>query len=314
MLQVSSFPDMSPSAEPGPFYFLELYGETSPKADSGYAQVLAAKDGSSVSPIYEYFWTLGLYDPPQQHESEEEPSQTSENSSTSRRRLHFHPATSAPSSGWGKFAPDSFAQVYVLFPRSHGWRVHEVAASVKYLAPVPVQKSFLQEMDKDLAALQPLLGVAGTAASAAGALGAGPAGSATGQLLDAVAKMKVGSVPQAPGFEWSVKKFTTWAALEPSGADSASKTDTERNPAPETEAGEIVDGIVWNLPPSMFETLGSRINGSVAVSLLPVSNQESPSSDLQPGIVRACATFPLELGRKNLPPDDYVWIRVHPQS
>lgn len=69
----------------------------------------------------------------------------------------------------------------MLFPRSSGWRVHELAASVKYLAPVSAQKSFLQEMDKDIAALQPLLGVAGTAASAVGAMGAGPAASATGQ-------------------------------------------------------------------------------------------------------------------------------------
>jgi hypothetical protein len=101
--------------------------------------------------------------------------QAPENSSSSRRRHHFHPTTSAQSSDWGKFAPDSSAQVYVLFPRSSGWRVHELAASVKYLAPVPAQKSFLQEMDKDIAALQPLLGVAGTAASAVGAIGAGPA-------------------------------------------------------------------------------------------------------------------------------------------
>jgi hypothetical protein len=144
-------------------------------------------------------------------------------------------------------------------------------------------------------------------------MGGGPAASATGQLLDAVAKMKVGNVPQAPGFEWSVKKFTTWAASEPSDADSVSKTDPEQDSAPEMDAGELVDGIVWNLPPSMFETLGSRINGSVAVSLLPVSNQELPSSDLQPGIVRACATLPLDSGRRNLPSDDYVWIRVHPQ-
>ncbi len=297
MLQVSSLPDLSSfPEEPAPFYFLELYGETSPQVDPDYAQVLATKGGSNAGPIYEYFWTLGLYDPPQ-------PPQTSKTSSASRRRLHIHPTTSTPSSGWGKFAANSLAQVYMLFPRSSGWRVHELAASVKYLAPVSAQKSFLQEMDKDIAALQPLLGVAGTAASAVGAMGAGPAASATGHVLDAMAKMKVGSVPQAPGFEWSVKKFTTWAQ-EASGTASPSKAD----------AGELVDGIVWNIPPSMFETLGSRINGSIAVSLLPVSNQKSASPVLNPGIVRACATLPLDSGRIDLPADDYVCLEVRPQN
>ncbi len=307
MLQVSSYPDLSFPTEPKPFYFLELYGETSPKVDQDFALVLAARDKPNSGPIYEYFWTLGIYGTAQRGESEEKTWQTPANLSTSRRRRHLHLTTSAPSSDWGKFAPDSFAQVYVLFPRNSGWRVHELAASVKYLAPVSAQKSFLQEMDKDIAALQPLLGVAGTAAGAVGAMGAGPAASATGHVLDAMAKMKVGSVPQAPGFEWSVKKFTAWAAQEPSNGGSTPKKDT----------GELVDGIVWHIPPSMFETLGSRINGSVAVSLLPLSNQKSPSSDLQPGIVRACATLPLDSGPIDLPDDDYVCdyvcLQVHPQ-
>jgi hypothetical protein len=166
-----------------------------------------------------------------------------------------------------------------------------------------MQKSFVQEMDKDIAALQPLLGVAGTAASAVGAVGVGPAASATGHVLDAMAKMKVGSVPQAPGFEWSVKKFTTWAHV-PSDTDSPAKAG----------AGELVDGIVWNIPPSMFETLGSRINGSVAVSLLPLSNQKSSTSVLGPGIVRASATLPLDSRQIDLPDDDYVCLEVRPQS
>jgi hypothetical protein len=296
MLEASSSQKLRFEEEPKPFYFLEFYGETNPQVDPAYAEVVAGKGGSSAGPIYEYFWTLGLYDPPQ-------PPQASKTSTPNRKRLHVRPTASAPSSGWGKFAADSSAQVYVLFPRSSGWRVHELAASVKYLAPVPMQKSFVQEMDKDIAALQPLLGVAGTAASAVGAVGAGPAASATGHVLDAMAKMKVGSVPQAPGFEWSVKKFTTWV-------HKSSDTDS---PA-EAGAGELVDGIVWNIPPSMFETLGSRINGSIAVSLLPLSNQNSSTSALGSGIVRASATLPLDSGPIDLPDDDYVCLEVRPQK
>ena len=306
MLEVSSSGDLSPSAERTSFYFLELYGETSPQVDPDYAQVVATKGTSNAGPIYEYFWTLGRYDPPQLDESEKNSRQIPETFGTNRTHFHFHPTTSSSSSGWGEFATNSFAHVYVLFPRSSGWRVHELAASVKYLSPVPAQKSLLQEMGKDLSALQPLLGVAGTAAGAVGAMGAGPAASATGHVLDAMAKMKVGSVPQAPGFEWSVKKFTTWAAQERSGADSASKTDT----------GELVDGIVWNIPPAMLETLGSRINGSIAVSVLPLSSHnpgKAPSSVLKPGIVRARATLPLEGQPIDVPTDDYVCLEVHPR-
>lgn len=307
MLQVSS----SFSKKSEQFYFLELYGETSPKVDPDYARVLATRGQSNAGPIYEYFWTLGHCRPPQQEEKEE---QQEGEDNLGRDLKHLLSWIGKAKNGeWGKFDADSFVHVCVLFPKSSGWRVHELAASVKYLTPVSEQKSFLQEMDKEFAELQPLLGVAGTTASAVGAMGAGPAASATGHVLDAMAKMKVGSVPQAPGFEWWVKKFTTWVAQETSDTRSASNTDTAENSTSKTETGELVDGVVWSIPPSMLETLGSRINGSVAVSLLPLSNQKSPSSDLQPGIVRACATLPLYSGTISLPADKYVCLQVRPQ-
>lgn len=250
-------------------YFLELFGETSPQVDPDYAQVLAGRGKATGGPIYEYFWTVGRNEPPPQQRDERDPH-------------------------WGRFSAHTFARVYVLFPRNDSWRAHELAASVKYLAPVPVQKSFTEEMDKDIAALQPLLGVAGTVAGAAGAAGVGPVASATGHVLDAVAKMKVGSVPQARGFEWSVEKFSTRIDEEP------------------------VDGVGWNLPQSMLATLGSRIGGSIAVSLLPLSKQEeeeeTPSAALNPGTVRACATLPLATESVRLPSNgSYVCLRVHPR-
>jgi hypothetical protein len=164
----------------------------------------------------------------------------------------------------------------MLFPGSSGWRVQELAVSVKYLAPVDEQKTVMQEMGKDIAALQPLLGVAGTAVGAVGAAaGAGPVASATGHVLDAMAKMKVGSVPQTKDFNWSVRKVTI---------------------KPEEDAMEPADGVVWNLPPLMLESLGSRINGSIAVSLVPLSDHDMKNelnAPLQSGDVRAWATLPL---------------------
>ena len=37
---------------------------------------------------------------------------------------------------------------------------------------------------------------------------------------------------------------------------------------------EPADGVVWNLPPSMLESLGSRINGSIAVCLVPLLDHD----------------------------------------
>ena len=178
---------------------------------------------------------------------------------------------------------------------------------MKYLAPIAVQKTFLQDVDKDVAALQPVLGVAGTVAGAAGAMGAGPAGSATGHILDAVAKMKVGSVPQAHGFDWSVEKITT--RIEPG--------QPQEGESLKTEAGEDVDGVVWNLPQSMFEALGSRINGSIAVSVVPMPQdqpQRTTSSDAGRSFVRACALLPLVAGNVQLPSDRYVCLPLNPKA
>src|SRR5215471_4753459 len=100
MLEVSSSMDLPRSAQPEEPYFLELYGETSPQIDPDYAQVLATKSRADAGPIYEYFWTLGRYDPPRQQSGNEDP----------HRGLNpFHRNTSADGSGWGKFSAGSFA-------------------------------------------------------------------------------------------------------------------------------------------------------------------------------------------------------------
>lgn len=59
MLEMSSSMSQSSSTESTMFYFLELYGETSPEVDIEYAEVLATRGKSNAGPIYEYLWTLG---------------------------------------------------------------------------------------------------------------------------------------------------------------------------------------------------------------------------------------------------------------
>lgn len=249
MLEGSSSMNQSSSAESTGDYFLELYGEPSPEVDLEYAQVLATRGKSNAGPIYEYFWTLGKY--------EQLPSDRP-------------PRKGSAGTDWGELSQGSLVQVYILFSRNSDWRVHELAVSVKYLSPVDEQETVLQEIGKDMAALQPLLEVAGTAVSAAGAAaGAGPAASATGHVLDAMAKMKVGSVPQTKNFHWSVRKVSILAGKV---------------------APEPANGVVWNLPLSMLESLGSRINGSIAVCVVPLPGRRDK---FQPGDVRACATLSL---------------------
>jgi hypothetical protein len=249
MPEESSPMNQSGSAESTRPYFLELYGEPSPEVDPEYALVLATRGKPDAGPIYEYFWTLG--------KREQYPSE-------------LPPRKGSAGTDWGEFSHGSFVQVYMLFPRNSDWRVHELAVSVKYLSPVDEQETVLQEMGKDMAALQPLLGVAGTAVSAAGAaVGAGPAASATGHVLDAMAKMKVESVPQTKNFHWSVRKVSMPA---------------------EKNASELADGVVWNLPLSMLESLGGRINGSIAVRIIPLPEHGTP---FQSGYVHACAMLPL---------------------
>jgi hypothetical protein len=136
-------------------------------------------------------------------------------------------------------------------------------------------------------------------------VGAGPVGSATGHILDAVAKMKVGSVPQAHGFDWSVEKITT--RIEPGQPHEGKSL--------KTEVGEDVDGIVWNLPQSMFEALGSRINGSIAVSVVPMprsQRQGATTSASGDSFVRACALLPLVAGDIHVPSDRYACLPLNP--
>jgi hypothetical protein len=287
MLEVKYSQWPSTSTESTITYFLELCGETSPEVDGEYAQVLATRGKSNAGPIYEYFWTLGF----------DEHIKQSTNPRIPRRKIRFLlrkmgflPRKGSAGTDWGKLSRRSFAQVYILFPRSSDWRVHELAVSVKYLAPVDEQKTVLQEMGKDIAALQPLLGVAGTAVAAAGDVGAGPGASATGHVLDAIAKMKVGSVPQTKDFDWSVRKVTIRLKRPRTAAE------------PEEVAMEPADGVVWNLPPLMLESLGSRINGSIAVSLVPLTD----CATFQPSAVCAWATLPLSPAR--CIPRVFLWL------
>lgn len=144
---------------------------------------------------------------------------------------------------------DEAAHVYVYFPLGGGWRIKELVATTKYFTPIREQKSLLDEAAKDWQHVQPAIADAAQIGAVAGTA-LGPIGAGATSALSAISKVKVNSVPQAKGFEWSVSKMTF-----------VSKTHG------------VMQGIMWELPKTMFEELGGRLTGSVAVSFIPDHRQ-----------------------------------------
>lgn len=99
--------------------------------------------------------------------------------------------------------------------------------------------------------MQPILAGAGQAASALGVVpGVGTVAAGAAPMLSAIAKLQVGSVPQGvKGFGWYVEKVTVPAA----------------------HSHGVMQGGVWAIPKEMFELLGGRLTGSLAVSFIPTA-------------------------------------------
>lgn len=147
---------------------------------------------------------------------------------------------------------DIAARVYLYFPISGGWRMQEIAASTKYLSPVAHQSDWTDKAAADWQRMQPILAGAGQVASALGVVpGVGTAAAAAAPVLSAVSKLQVGSVPQdVKGFDWYVEKVTV----------------------PPTTHHGVMQGVVWAIPKEMFELLGGRLTGSLALSFIPTAN------------------------------------------
>lgn len=70
-------------------------------------------------------------------------------------------------------------------------------------------------------------------------------------ILSAVSKLQISSVPQdVKGFGWYVEKVTFGAAANHG----------------------VMQGVVWAIPKEMFEDLGGRLTGSLAVSFIPTAS------------------------------------------
>lgn len=146
---------------------------------------------------------------------------------------------------------DVAARVYLYFPISGGWRVQELAASAKYLSPVQHQSDWTDKAAQEWQHMQPILAGAGQVASTLGVVpGVGTVAAGAAPILSAIAKLQVGSVPQGvKGFDWYVEKVTVPAA----------------------HSHGVMQGVVWAIPKEMFELLGGRLTGSLAVSFVPTA-------------------------------------------
>jgi hypothetical protein len=223
-----------------PFY-LEVFGETGPLIDTAYAEVVpaGAVDGTTrttvPAPIYEYWWTIG------------HPGQADQ-------RGGFLDHIRRPNNLWERLA-DPAARIYLFFPLGGGWRVKELVATVKYMSPVAHEQSFLEKAAQDWQTIQPLVDGASKLASAAGAAGVvgGTVVDKSAKVLDGLAQIKLTSVPQIKGFEWSAGKVTFG----------------------NKEHGGVMQGVMWTLPKSMFAELGGRLTGSLAVSFIPDNQQKA---------------------------------------
>lgn len=244
MIEVASEPaDLSSWDGDDPPFYLEIFGETSPALDTNYAEVVPPNGSGpeSTSSSPVYEYWWTMGHPGLKPE-------------------HHHLINRPKNEPiWSHLAEDA-AHVYLFFPIDYGWRVKEVVATVKYLSPVQDQQSLSERANTEWQKMQPLVADAGTLTSVLAPVPAvGAAAAATSSILTALSKLQIGSVPpSAAGYNWYVEKVTTGAASKHG----------------------VMQGVMWSIPRTMFESLGGRLTGSLAVSFIP--NKLQGSADWAP--------------------------------
>lgn len=301
---VSHPSDLADWRATGQRFYLELFGETRPLVDTTFAELIPASSASGASPVsggavpvYEYWWSIGHPGLPHQdgrfpdwlhHQDDGEDTEGKE-------AQEFWDNLDSPA-----------ARVYMFFPRNGGWRVKEVAATVKYLSPVPKQKDLWAKAAQEWAELQPFIQDASTLSGALGpAIGVPVKGAVT--TLNALAQLKVSSVPQGAGLDWSVGKVT-FGHPKPQTSDSGIAE-------PDLSRTGVMQGVVWTLPAKMFTELGGRLTGSLAVTFIPcgLQTKEGPAPALpefQPRAVLAHAVVYRKGADPYWVPEERKFIRL----
>jgi hypothetical protein len=233
VIRVASFPqDLGAWDQDAHPYYLEVFGEAEPVLDMAHAEVIPAGGAvaGTTTPTPIYeYWWTIGHGG-----TKPEHRHLFEN----RKKLDL----------WHRLE-DVAARVYMYFPISGGWRAQELVASAKYLSPVANQSDWTAKAAADWQRMQPILAGAGQAAAALGAVpGVGAVAAGASPILSAMSKLQVGNVPQGvKGFDWYVEKVTV----------------------PASARHGVMQGIVWAIPKRMFELLGGRLTGSLALSFVP---------------------------------------------
>lgn len=235
MIAAASFPsDLSSwNQDERPYYF-EVLGEVEPTLDVAHAEVVPAggSDAATATPMPIYeYWWTIGHG--------------------GNKPEHHHLFEARTKQDLWHRLDDVAARVYLYFPVSGGWRVQELAASAKYLSPVQHQSDWTEKAGAEWQRMQPIIAGAGQAASALGVVpGVGTIAAGAAPILSAIARLQLGSVPQGvKGFDWYVEKVTV----------------------PPAKSHGVLQGIVWAIPKEMFELLGGRLTGSLAVSFVPAA-------------------------------------------
>jgi hypothetical protein len=232
--------------------YLELYGETEPYLCTNLAETLPPGSPTNdpetpeATTIYEYFWTIGisqcLYDQLFLLNNKD-------NEVLRLAETEFSKAGQAVKTIVDKVLQQDElgAEVTLYFPLTGGWRVYEVVSTIGYLRPLPHQENLVDKVAHYWQTVGPVVD------SVAGFLRhlPGLASAVSSTLLHSLAKLPITALPPVEGLSWTVHKVTNRVG------------------------NEVMDGVQWKLPKKLFEVLGSRVSGSVAVYFHPSWQQQA---------------------------------------
>jgi len=236
-------------------YYLELFGETRPTLATNYAQVIPINpaDGGSTPTVQTppiYEYWWTLGHALDFHYD---------------KARHLHRRGPLESHGfWDRLGEvdHAAARVYLFFPVNANWRIKELTATLKYLSPAPLRHNLVNDLVAQLQHTAPLVQDASNILK----LIPTPATAAAAGGLAALAKLQINSVPPSQDIQWSAMKVTHGKPPD-----------------------KVMQGVVWDLPQSVFTLLGSRITGSLALSFIPAHIQTPGTARKEPAPPHAAA-------------------------
>ena len=182
---------------------------------------------------------------------------------------------------------DPAVHIYLYFAADSNWRVSEILATVKHLAPVQDERTWREDLGKDFTAIQPVIGAVGQVAADVSGM------PELGSIAQTVSRLKVTSVPPTQNAEWFVRRI-----------------DTVRD-------HHLYHGIEWQLSKGLLDQLGSRVTGGLLVSFASVEADGAAPSDPSQGMLAKAVLHYIEAGGStrdiSIPyENDFLSLRLEP--